>query len=248
MQFSNTTDKNGILQDCEFWTGLGDGGITNKTTLKAQFTSRVNQGFDRLTPFLYSWTTHLKWDDTNATDLPIATFDLATSTADYKIAEDDNSLDILNITAVQVLPSATATQYVDVEVIALDDPRAVGCLSPMTGISGPANYVLVRGNTLHFPQTPGYNATNGCRIFFEREQSYFTASDTTKEPGIPKPFHGLLPLYASYDWLLVNKPANGELITRIEAQIAKREAGLRSAINGRFPSRVIMTPKLKPYL
>ncbi len=110
-------------------------------------------------------------------------------------------------------------------------------MSPASNATGVPNLVLVRGNTLHFDTMPGFNASTGGKIFFERETSYFVYTDTTKEPGIPKPFHGLLPLYASYDWLLVNKPANGDLITRIEVQIKKREDALRESIGGRYKTR-----------
>lgn len=248
MVFSDTTNKNGIIQEIEFWTGIGDAGISGDATLLKQMTSRVNQGFDRITPQLYAYSTHLKWDDQNNTDMPIGTFPLAAAQSDYTIAEDDNSLDILNIVGVQVLPSATATLYNDVEIISLDDPRAMECLAPTSTVTGPPTMVVVRGNTLHFNSNPGYVNSAGGRILFEREPSYFASTDTTKEPGIPKPFHGVLPLYAAYDWLVVNKPSNDMLITRVEAQIAKREKALRDAINGRFRSSPIMRPRITPYL
>ena len=38
--FSDTTNKNGLIQECEFWTNLGDGTISGDTTLLAQFTDR----------------------------------------------------------------------------------------------------------------------------------------------------------------------------------------------------------------
>jgi hypothetical protein len=248
MVFNDTTNKNGILQECEFWTGLGDGTITGDTTLKAQFTSRVNQAFDRLSPLLYSWSDYLKWDDTNNTDLPSATFNIVSGQADYVFSEDDNSLDILNIVAVRILPSGDATAYTDLRMIDMGDPRAVDAIAPNSNETGVPDVVLKRGNTLHFNPIPNYDATAGGKILFERETSYFAASDTVKERGIPKPFHGLLPLYASHDWLVVNKPANQMLITRLETQIQKREAALDRAMRARHPSQRIMRPAITPYI
>jgi hypothetical protein len=244
MVYNDTTNKNGIIQTIEFWTNLGDASISGDTTLLKVFTARINEAFDRIMPLLLSFGTMLKWDDANNTDLPVATFNAVSGQGDYTIAEDGNSLDILNITDVKILPNATSTFYSDVEVIGMDDYRATWAMSPATTDIGTPTCVLKRGNTLFFFPKFNYNATSGIKIFFEREQSYFASSDTTKEPGIPKPFHGLLPLYAAYDWLVVNKPGDGTLITRLEAQIHRRENELRDANKGRFPARERITSKM----
>jgi len=241
MQYSDTSGKSGMIQKCEFYTNLGDGAISGNATLLKVFTGLINDGFDNLAPYLYSFSNYLKWDDTNQTDLPIATVNLVSGQSDYKIAQDDNSLDILNITNVRIYSSATATLYVDLEEMTVDDYRAVEAMSPNTTSTGLPSHFLKRGNVIFLYPQPNYSATNGIKLFFEREASYFASTDTSKEPGIPRPFHALLPLYASYNWLLVNKPDNGTLITRLEAQIAKRERALSNAIMGRNPRRARLT-------
>lgn len=237
MPFSNTTTKAGILQEIEFWTNLGDAGITGNATLLKTMTSRVNEAFNRLSPFLYSFSDYLKWDDSNNTDLPIGTFDIVSGQSDYTIAQDDNSLDILNITGMRVLTNSSSTYYYDLKEMTMDEWKAIESLSPNSYSTGIPTSYLKRGNTIFLYPQPNYNATNGAKIYFEREISYFVSTDTSKEPGIPRPFHALLALYAAHDWLLVNKPENGTLITRLEAQITKRESELQNAINGRFPRR-----------
>lgn len=241
MPYSNTTDKNGIIQTIEFWTNLGDGAITGD--LLKIFTARVNSAFDRVMSRVLSYSTHLRFDDTNHTDLPSGTFNIVSGQANYTITQDDNGLDILNITDVRILPSATATDYVTLEKMTIDDDRALDAMVPNSGDTGVPTAYLERGNTIFLYPKPNYAATNGCRIFFEREQSYFASTDTTKQPGIPLPFHSLLPLYASYDWLLVNKPANTALMTRLEAQIAKQEKDLDDLVASRYPTRVKMSMK-----
>lgn len=191
---------------------------------------------------------NIQWDDLNHTDLPIGTFNLVSGQGDYTIAEDANTLDIFNITEVRIYASATDTTYRPVEIINADHPLAYYAMSPSSTETGTPTHVLKRGNTLHFYPTPNYNATSGGKIFFEREQSYFASTDTTKEPGFPKPFHALLALYASHDWLTVNKPENQMLITRLEAQIQKREKGLQELIRTRYPSETKMTPRITPYV
>ena len=237
--FSDTTNKNGLIQECEFWTNLGDGTISGDTTLLAQFTARINAGFDRISPILYKY---LGFDDPNHNDEPAGTFDIVSGQYDYTIAQDDNTLDILDITGVRIFPSATATQYVDLEEITGDNINAMEVMSPNSDDVGVPSKYLKKGNTIFLTPQPNYNATNGIKIYFSREIAYFDSSGyDTREAGIPRPFQGLLPLYASYDWLIVNKPDNKMAITRIEEQISKREKQLDNLINSRYPKRSIMT-------
>ncbi len=240
MVFNDTTNKNGIIQECETWTGLGDGAISGDTTKLKKFTSRLNEAFNRLVPELVTFNTLLRWDDTNHTKLPVGTFNLVSGQSDYTIAQDDSSLDILNIASVRILPYATATQYMDVEIIGLDDRRADEAMNPASTDTGVPFAVLKRGNTLHFIPSPNYNATNGGQIFFDRIPSYFVSSDTTKEPGFPKPFHGILPMMASKDWLVANKP-DAAVINELTTQIQTRLSDLRRANRGRYPSRTAAT-------
>jgi hypothetical protein len=233
MQFSNTTTKDGILQHIEFWTNSGDAGITGDATLLKVVTNRVNFAFDRLMPLLLSYSDHIRWDDVNHTGTPWGTFALTSGQADYNIGDDGSSLDVLNITRVTILPSSTATAHVELERMTVDDENA---LDAMTGaVSGVPTHFLERNNAIYLYPKPNYTASAGIRVFFEREQSYFVSTDTTKEPGIPKPFHGLLPLYAAYDWLIVNKPDQQMLITRLEEQIVRMEQNLKDMISLKVP-------------
>ena len=243
MVFSNTTDKNGGIQTMEFWTGLGDAGISGDSTLLKVMTSRVNASFDSIMPKLLSFSDTIRWDDTNHTDLPIGTLNLVSGQVDYTVAEDDNSLDILNLTNVRILQSATDTEYVDLQRIYIDDPLAPEVMSPNPSNTGIPSHYLERGNTIFLYPEPNYSATAGIKLFFEREQSYFASTDTTKEPGIPKPFHELLFLMAALDWLLVNKPESSVLITRLELRIREKQIQLDNLISARNPMRPGITMK-----
>lgn len=243
LAYSDTTAKNGILQECEFWTGLGDGAITGDTTLIKVITARVNAAFDRLVGVLFSTSGDLKWDDNNNTDLPIGTFNITSGQADYTILTDANSLDILNITGIRILASANGTQYFDLSEMSGDDPNAQEAMSPYSSYTGVPIQYLKRGNTLFLWPMPNYTATNGAKIYFERNPAYFASTDTTKTAGFPRPFQALLPLYASYDWLITKKPDNQMLITRLETQIAKREKALEAWMRKTYPIRKTITTR-----
>jgi hypothetical protein len=194
MQFSDTSTKQGLIQECEFWTNLGDANISSDTTLLKVFTNRLNRAFDNVLPLVLSRSDKLRWDDPNHTDHPIATFNITSGTNDYEMLTDDNGLSILNITDVMILPSATATAYAELRRITMDDPRALRALSPNTTDIGIPSAFVEKGNIVFFDVTPNYNATAGGKVFFERIPDYFASSDTTQSPGIPAQFHPLLPL------------------------------------------------------
>lgn len=237
MQFSDTTNKNGLIQECEFWCNLGDGTISGDTTLLAQFTSRINRGFDRVMPLLLSHSDKIRWDDVNHTDHPIGTVNIVSGQHDYQMLVDDNGLSILNITDVMILDSATATEYRRLRRVTLDDPRALTIMSPNPSQSGIPSMFVEKDNVIFLGNKPNYSATAGMKLFFERAQSYFAANDTTKTPGIPQQFHMLLALYGAYDWLCVNKPENGILLGEIKAEIARQRTDLERSINSRNPTR-----------
>src|SRR4051794_15879939 len=111
MQLSDIELKQGLIQECEFWTNLGDGIITGDNALLLRFLSRLNRAFDKVLPIVLSRTDKMRWDDVNHTDYPIATFDIENGVGDYQFLTDENGNSILNITDVMILQSATATEY-----------------------------------------------------------------------------------------------------------------------------------------
>lgn len=240
MPFSDTTNKNGILQTIERWTNLTDGAITGDSVLIKTITASVNDAFNTILPLLLSFSDYLKWDDVNNTDQPIGTFNIVSGQSDYTIAQDANSLDILNIAKIRILASAVGTIYFDIKEMTMDDPYALEAMQPNAySIGVPARF-LKRGNTIYLWPQPNYSATSGVKVFFERQPSYFVSTDTTKKPGIPRNFHILLALYPALEYTLTNDSTNSALITRLEARIAKEEKGLRNMIDGRNPRRAIM--------
>lgn len=239
MQFSNTTTKDGLIQRFEYWTRQPDGTVTG--TLLLQVTASINNAFDMLMPFLLSYSRFIRWDDTNNTDRPIGRFNIVSGQPDYTIAEDDNSLDILNVTRARILNSATATQRQELQQMFINDPRATEAMSPNPTPTGVPTHFLEQGNSLFLYPKPNYAATEGVEIFFERQQSYFVSTDTTKEPGFPRPFHELLALYAAHDWIIINRPDDAATITRIEARIGQKQQDMTDMISKRNPTRTRMT-------
>lgn len=247
-QFSDTTNKNGLIQLYEFWTRQPDGTVSGDSTLLKLATAQINSAFERIIPILLAYNDQLRWDDQNNTDKPVGKMNLVSGQSDYKVTTDGNSYDILNLTGVRILQSSTDTTYYPLERITADDPLAKNAISPdTTNEVGIPQYFLELGNVLYLYPNPNYSATSGIELFFGRQQQYFTSSDTTKEPGIPLPFHELLALYAALAWNSVNRTSDTALLQLLQAQINKRENDLRDFINLRNPTKVLLSTLEEEY-
>lgn len=237
MVFSDTTSKSGLIQEAEFWTGLGDAGISGDPTLLKQFTSRINRAFERIMPLLLSYGDKMRFDDPNHTDYPIGFFDIVSGVGDYTFPTDENGNSILNVTDLLILDGPTQTEYRKLDRMTLDDPDAQFAMTPNpTHVGIPTKFLEYNGTVFLFPK-PNYNATAGGKLFFERQHSYFIDTDTTKAPGIPLPFHQLLALHASLDWLSVYKPDKTAALSKISGEIQRQERSIEASISNRNPLR-----------
>lgn len=264
MVFNDVTDiEKGLIQGCEFWTRHSDGDISGASILLKQFTGRLNRAFDKIMPLLLAYNDTIRWDDTvNHTDKPIGYVDIVANQNDYLISADDNGLDILNVTNVRAIAQTGDTQYVDLRriVIGSNDARdhfhsynfglhrshnslVPEILNPNTAITGQPRGYIELGNRIFLDILPEANVTNGLEITFQRQQSVFASTDTTKEPGIPLPFHELLVLYASLDWNSVNRTDDTNLLTILRDKIAVIENDLDTFISLRNPAKATMQPR-----
>ena len=244
--YSDKTNKNGLVQRFEFWTRLKDGTIdhASPSTLAYQVADRINAGMEKIMPLLLSYSDYIRWDDTeNHTDRPIGTVNIVSGQADYTIKTDDNSLDILNINAVRALLSASGTEYVTLKRMTMDDSRALDAMSPNPSNTGIPSHFLENGNNIFLYPEPNYAATDGMKLFFQREHNYFVATDSTQETGLPKIFDELLVLHAASDWITVNRTDDPRLQNEIKLQIQRMEKDLKNFIDLRNPTKVKMTMK-----
>lgn len=242
MQFSKTATKDGIIQNCEFWTNLGDTGISGNATLLAQFTNRINRRLERAMARMGALSSRALGDDTNFDNHSFSTFSISFGTHAYQFLTTEDGETITDITSVLILPSASATAYVPLDKLTLDNSQADLILSPNASNTGVPTGYIERNNTVFFDTIPNYDATG--KVFFKRTPSYFTTSDTTKEPGFSAYHHEILPLGASLDWLLVNKAEAVTLITRVEVELARAESEFEDYIRMRAPIRSSLTPAI----
>lgn len=236
MQYSDPTNKDGLLQDCEQWTGLGDGAITDDAVLKAQFTNRLNRRMDMASSILGQGSRLSQFDDTNYENQPFSFFNISQNVNDYQFLVDEDGNSISDITGV-LFKKANSNEYVTLDRLTLDERGSKEIMSPNPTNTGEPTGYIERNNTIFLNRIPNFNRALGGKLFYKRVPSYFTVSDTTKVPGFPAEHHQYLSVGASYDWSLVNKGDNTALITRLEARLAVLESALRNFSQMRNPTR-----------
>lgn len=197
MQYSNTTDKNGLLQLCEQFCSMGDGAITGDATLKAQFTNYLNIAQSQATSAIMQVDKNHPYDDYNWTDLPDAPITLVANQQDYSIpvaSVGANLATNLRVKGVYFLLNGVRN-YLDY----------MGQDEPLYGVAGfPTRYRL-NGKSLFF-NIPVDSATvtkyTSFHIEFQRIQDKFTTADTTQEAGIIEIYHPALAMKASAIYML----------------------------------------------
>lgn len=213
-QFSDTTNKNGIIQKIEFLTGLGDAGISGNAILLKQVTGFVNDWLGLMVGDVLQCDGRFEWDDTNYGDQPVATFDLVADQTSYSITEDDNSAEILDVTRVEVKNAASGDFY---KLKPIDQREISEGYTEWMEASGIPQYFDWNGSVLTLFPASSYASTNGAKIWFKREPSYFASTATTKEAGFASPFQKILWLGPAYDYSLSSKP-NDRLRQEAEAE------------------------------
>jgi hypothetical protein len=190
MQFSDTTNKQGIIQDCEsILFGDNYGHISDNSNLLATFTRNTNRALDRVTSLIIKADGKWEWDDTNQTDYPIATTDVVADQQDYRF-------NVTHLIVHEITAGKTKLAPIDPK----DYSRP---LSEVFGKGSPQFYDKISDAFFLYP-TPDYTETDGLQIVFQRPATYFLATDTTKAPGFATTHHRLLSLWASYDYAIAN--------------------------------------------
>lgn len=214
MQYSDTTNKNGIIQREEVLCGLGDGAISGESTLLKQFTGYNNAAYYEIWMAQLAVDKQWKRDDYNYTDLPDATITGVASQADY-------SLPVATV-------GANVATFLRLGGIYYEDNGVRIYLRPMDASEAFTSI----DNVPYGYRNDGKSITFNCplssafvtqyptfHVEFQRVPDAFTSADTTQQPGFMETYHDLIPLKASSLYLL---PVNPQLSQLYEQRFLSR--------------------------
>lgn len=209
MQFSDTSNNQGLIQDITFLTGAN---TTDYAT--SDRTRNINAWYYKVVLWIWKSCAGWEFDDSNLTTQPIATTTIVDGQRDYSVPTN-----ALKIIAVDVKNSDG--NYVRMKY--LDEKRIKSSLQDEDA-SFPSHYYILGNQVILYPKPDSSLVTTsaGLRLWLGRQVDAFTAADTTQEPGFDIQFHRILSLGASYDWAIKKDKANAAAI-RAEIEQLKDE-------------------------
>lgn len=224
LQFSNTTTKKGIIQTIERRL-FGDGNygfISGNATRLAGFTAEVNLALDKAFAIIFEADGRWQFDDSNHTDYPILTTDLAEGQRDYPFTTDESGNLILDIYKVLVKGNNADAPYQEIYPVDVQSQAGTEGLSDGRNVTGVPFEYDKTANGIFLDPIPSYDMDDGLKIYINREGSYFSTSDTTKMPGFAGTYHEYVPLVASYNYARDNSLPNLALIERDMLDMERR--------------------------
>lgn len=189
---------------------------TNSTSFpNADLVILANNAMERVASLINRADRRWQWDDTNQSDLPIATTTITSGQQDYAIATAHLSLD-----RVEIKDSSGAWHLL--RPIDQHDVRyqALGAYRSTNGL--PQEYDII-GNSIFLYPTPNYTQAASLKVHYTRAPVAFVAGDTTATPGFNSLFHDLIPLWVSYEYALANGLKNAN---QLFVEIVRKEEEL----------------------
>lgn len=237
MEFNDTSlNRSGIIQEIEGLLAMSANDIAGDTTLLADFTRRVNVRYSRIDHIIFESHGTWEYDDSNKTDLPIATTDIVNEQQDYELPDEALQLDKIEIKDTD--GNWSKLSPIDKSMIT----EAMSEFYETPGIS--LYYDLVGHSVMLYPK-PSTNDTavgNALKAYFTRASTSFTYTDTSTEPGFAQSFHPMLPIGAALDYAISYEMWNK--VNQLRAEWNSLEAGLRKHYGHRHRE---LPPRIIPY-
>lgn len=241
MQFNDATNKNGLIQECERRCALGDAGISGTTQTLREFTARINNAGSIIWSKIFQSNGGWIYDDSNHTDLPQAATNLVSGTAKYGLDSD-----ALTIQRVDVKDNAgNWLQLKPITQSEIDDQG----IEEFESSNGTPRFYRLVGRTIELFPAPDYNSTGGLKALFDRDGVSFDYDDTTATPGFASPYHYLLAVKASLDYL-IDKDTRPNTRAELRAEWLQGLSDLQDFHSKRFidlPTRLRSQNRLKSW-
>lgn len=215
MVFSDTSTYLGIVQDIDYIL-FGSSTATSPYAI-ADKTRNINNAYDKVVSLILQADGRWEWDDNNKTDLPIGTTSLVADQQDYEMS----AATFLKILKVEIKDSSGNWKVLS--PISLNDKTTQSITDYKSTAGTPQEYDKL-GNSIFLYPKPSYASSGGLKIFYQRNVTYFSATDTTEVPGFAEPFHRILSYGAALDYAIANSMQSK--INILKPLMAELETGL----------------------
>ena len=191
MVFSDTVNNLGILEqtrkmmrvDATQWPTVN---VVNSCNNWLDYVVSYGIGNDRF----------LQFDDTNHTNLAEGTDALTINVTDYSFLVDGQGNPITTLLGISRLENGKYIPLTPVDRTQVD----MGTFGQVSGT--PTQYDKISDNFIRLDKIPTATVSAGLKYYFQRAGSHFTASDTTKQPGVDPALHRGFVIASAYDGAL----------------------------------------------
>ena len=238
MEFSDSVYSLGLIQDITFLTGVD----LNKYPV-ADRTRNINSWSSYVWSIIFEVYGGWIFDDNNVSavdDLPNSTINVVSGTALYGLPPT-----AITVRKIEILLSDGST-WKKLNPVSLEQINNEGEFLNTDGT--PRFYRLV-GDVIKLYPAPNYSGTNYLKVFFDRGMVAFAATDSTATPGFSSPYHRILSIGASLDYVAVNGPERK--VKLFETQITNYEKRIKKFYSQRFvdnfPNKIKVDDSVKQY-
>ncbi len=157
----------------------------------------INNAYERVASLILQSDGRWQWDDTNQSDLAVATTTITSGQQDYSLATAH-----LRITGMEIKQQSGSwmkLQPIDQTDIS-DFNASITQQGVVTGV--PQYYDLV-GTSIFLYPTPSYTQAASLKVYFQRAPVLFTSGEVTagtKEPGFNSLYHSLIVDWVAYEY------------------------------------------------
>jgi len=190
MSISFSATNAGIVEQARSLAGVDS---TQWPTQK--IVNSANNWHDFVTGYAIGADRRFQWDDTNHTKLPEGKTDLNETQSDYSFLTDEQGNSIITLTGVSILING---YYQPLTPVDRNDPSYDPATFGMQS-GTPSQYDKIADNIIRLDCKSVATVASGLKFYFQRTGSYFTASDTTKSPGVSPLLHRGYVIAAAYD-------------------------------------------------
>ncbi len=175
----------------------------------ADIVTSANKAVNHVVALIRDSEGRWQWDDSNNSDFPISTTALVANQQDYSLGSTQYRIERLEV----------KDENGDWTLLTPIDQADVNnqSLSEFYSTAGTPRYYDKIGNSLFLYPAPSYSQAASLKLYHERGPSYFTVSDTSKEPGFNPLFHSIIPMWCAYDQMFIKRsPDTKDLREEIE--------------------------------
>lgn len=227
MQFSDSSLKQGIVEDIDFLVGTDSTKFSTANKVRS-----VNERFRMIWSIIFESYGGWFFMDDNVSDassgLPYADQTITNNLGLYALPTG-----ALTVQHVEILTVAGGA-WQRILPITYEDFIRIGADGRFTANGTPLYYIL-QGDIVRLLPIPNFTLASALRVYFAQDISAFAASDTTKAPGFASPFHRMLSIGAALDYAILN--GQQTKANNLQAMWNDYERRLRSFYSKRFMAR-----------